>query len=49
MGYPSDIAAALSIPMATDRAARNAAGIGIREDVTPITTNRSQFVPHFFE
>jgi glutathionylspermidine synthase len=26
-----------------------AAGIGIREDVTPITTNRSQFVPHFFE
>jgi len=27
----------------------DAAGIGIREDVTPITTNRSQFVPHFFE
>jgi len=27
----------------------DAAGIGIREDVTTITTNRSQFVPHFFE
>ncbi|MDB5808123.1 MAG: glutathionylspermidine synthase [Betaproteobacteria bacterium] len=26
-----------------------AAGIGIREDVTPITTNRSRFVPHFFD
>lgn len=25
------------------------AGIGIREDITPITTNRSQFVPHYFE
>ncbi len=25
------------------------AGIGIREDATPITTNRSQFVPHYFE
>jgi glutathionylspermidine synthase len=25
------------------------AGVGIREDLTPITTNRSQFVPHFFE
>lgn len=24
------------------------AGIGIREDRTPITTNRSRFVPHFF-
>ncbi len=24
------------------------AGIGIREDRTPITTNRSKFVPHFF-
>jgi len=25
------------------------AGIGIREDATPITTNRSRFVPHFFD
>ncbi len=25
------------------------AGIGIREDMTPITTNRSQFVPHYFD
>ena len=25
------------------------AGIGIREDVTPITTNASRFVPHYFE
>ena len=24
------------------------AGIGIREDATPITTNRSRFVPHYF-
>jgi glutathionylspermidine synthase len=26
-----------------------ACGIGIREDVTPITTNHSRFVPHFFD
>ncbi len=25
------------------------AGIGIREDKTPVTTNRSRFVPHFFD
>ncbi len=25
------------------------AGIGIREDLTPVTTNRSRFVPHYFE
>jgi glutathionylspermidine synthase len=25
------------------------AGIGIREDVTPITTNASRFVPHYFD
>jgi glutathionylspermidine synthase len=24
------------------------AGLGIRESETPITTNRSQFVPHLF-
>jgi glutathionylspermidine synthase len=24
------------------------AGIGVREDATPITMNTSQFVPHFF-
>jgi glutathionylspermidine synthase len=24
------------------------AGIGIREDATPITMNTSQFVPHYF-
>jgi glutathionylspermidine synthase len=27
----------------------NAVGIGIRESDMPITTNRSQFVPHLFE
>jgi glutathionylspermidine synthase len=27
----------------------NAAGIGIRESETPITTNMSQFVPHLFD
>jgi glutathionylspermidine synthase len=26
-----------------------AAGIGIREDTGPITTNASRFLPHFFE
>ena len=26
-----------------------AAGMGIREDVTPITTNASRFIPHYFE
>ncbi len=26
----------------------SAAGIGIREDITPITTNTSRFIPHFF-
>lgn len=26
-----------------------AAGIGIREDVVPVTTNASRFIPHFFE
>ncbi|MGH6611857.1 MAG: glutathionylspermidine synthase family protein, partial [Burkholderiaceae bacterium] len=25
------------------------AGIGIREDVSPITRNTSRFVPHYFE
>jgi glutathionylspermidine synthase len=25
------------------------AGIGIREDATPITTNASRFVPHYFD
>jgi glutathionylspermidine synthase len=25
------------------------AGMGIREDVTPVTTNTSRFIPHFFE
>ena len=25
------------------------AGMGIREDATPITTNRSRFVPHYFD
>ena len=28
--------------------AGQAAGIGIREDATPITQNTSQFVPHYF-
>lgn len=27
----------------------DAAGIGIREDVTPITRNTSQFIPHYFK
>ena len=26
-----------------------AAGMGIREDATPVTTNASRFIPHFFE
>jgi len=26
-----------------------AAGMGIREDITPVTTNASRFIPHFFE
>ena len=26
----------------------DAAGMGIREDVTPVTTNSSRFIPHFF-
>ena len=26
-----------------------AAGMGIREDATPVTTNVSRFIPHFFE
>ena len=25
------------------------AGMGIREDITPVTTNASRFIPHFFE
>ena len=28
--------------------AGKSAGIGIREDTTPITTNASRFVPHYF-
>ncbi len=27
----------------------DAAGMGIREDATPVTTNASRFIPHFFE
>jgi glutathionylspermidine synthase len=26
-----------------------AAGIGVREDTSPITRNTSRFVPHYFE
>jgi len=29
--------------------ASRSAGIGIREDATPITRDTSRFVPHFFE
>ncbi|HET7160036.1 MAG TPA: glutathionylspermidine synthase family protein, partial [Burkholderiales bacterium] len=25
------------------------AGIGIREDVTPVTSNTSRFIPHYFD
>ena len=38
----------LPAPFCPTMASDEPAGIGIREDVTPITRNSSHFVPHYF-